>query len=240
MLKIPVHERPRERLKEEGEAALSIAELLAILLSTGTKGISVLKLSQQLLETFGDLPSLLEASVEELKTIKGIGEAKAIQLKAAFAIALRYRRLCEKKEKISIVTPEDAYELLRDKLEPLKQEALFVLLRDAKKQAIGMIQVALGTLSQVLIHPREVFFPAVRHKAHSVILAHNHPSGDPTPSFADLEMTKKLFACGEMMGIPVDDHLIIGKGCFISLRGKIGFDKGDRSLREHLHRNQDQ
>jgi DNA repair protein RadC len=218
MLELPLQERPRERLMDAGEEALSVAELLAILLGTGTKGKSVIDLSHELLETFGGLPALLEASIEELQEIKGIGSAKALLLKAAFALALRYRKFCTVQKKVSAASAQEAYFLLKDKLGSLKQEAICVLLRDAKGQMIGIVQVALGTLSQVLIHPREVFFPAIRHKAHSIIIAHNHPSGDPTPSTADLEMTKKLFACGEMMGIPVDDHLIIGKGTFTSLK----------------------
>lgn len=218
LLDLPLQERPRERLVESGEEALSIAELLAIILGTGTKGKSVLELSHELLETYGDLTSLLQASIEELESIKGVGRAKAVQLKATFALALRYRKLFSPETKTIVSTMDEAYQLFKDRLEHLKQEALFVLLRDIRKQSIGLIQVALGTLSQVLIHPREIFYHAIRQKAHSVIIAHNHPSGDPTPSIADIEMTKKLFACGEMIGIPVEDHLIIGKGCFTSLK----------------------
>lgn len=215
---LPSHARPRERLLDAGEGALSIVELIAILLGTGTRGKSVLQLSQELLETFGSLPALLDASIEELKVVKGIGNAKAIQLKAAFAIALRFRKSYSEQTKTALITSHDAYLLLKDKLEHLKQESLVVLLRDAKGQVISIQQVALGTLSQVLIHPREVFFHAVRQKAHSVIIAHNHPSGDPTPSTADLEITRRLISSGQVMGIPIDDHLIIGKDKYISLR----------------------
>jgi len=220
LLDLPSHARPRERLLEAGEEALSIVELLAIILGTGTQGKSVLQLSQELLETFGSLPALLEASVEELKTVKGIGPAKALQLKAAFAIALRFHKIYGDQKKAALSTSQDAYFLLKDKLEHLKQEALVVLLRDAKGQLISLNQVALGTLSQVLIHPREVFFPAIRQKAHSMIIAHNHPSGDPTPSQADLEMTRRLLSSGQIIGIPIDDHLIIGKGNYVSLKEK--------------------
>ena len=220
LLDLPSHARPRERLLEAGEEALSIVELIAIILGTGTQGKSVLQLSQELLETFGSLPALLEASVEELKAVKGIGPAKAIQLKAAFAIALRFHRIYGEQRKTALSTSQDAYLLFKDKLEHLKQEALVVLLRDAKGQVISLNQVALGTLSQVLIHPREVFFPAIRQKAHSMIIAHNHPSGDPTPSQADLEMTRRLLSSGQIIGIPIDDHLIIGKGNYVSLKEK--------------------
>ncbi len=213
---LPAHQRPRERLLDVGEEALSLAELLAILLGTGTRGKSVLQLSSELLETFGSLQALLEASIPELRAIKGIGQAKAIQLKAAFAIARRYKSANRTKNTLS--SPLEAYALLKEKLEYLEQEALFVLLRDVRGQVLGVNQVALGTLSEVLIHPREVFYPAVRYKAHSVIVAHNHPSGDPTPSIADLEITQKLVQSGQVMGIPLDDHLIIGRGCFVSLK----------------------
>jgi DNA repair protein RadC len=215
---LPAHERPRERLLEVGEEALSIAELLAILLGTGTKGKSVLQLSQELLATFGSLPKLLQASIEELQEIKGVGLAKAIQLKAAFALALRYRTLYSEEKKPSLGSSHETYLLLKEKLEHLEQEALFVVLLDTKRKVISIDQVALGTLSQVLIHPREVFYHAVRKKAHSVIIAHNHPSGDPTPSQADKEITRKLIESGRILGIPIDDHLIIGKDRFVSLK----------------------
>ncbi len=215
---LPLYERPRERLLEVGEEALSIAELLAILLGTGTKGISVLQLSQELLARFGSLPKLLQASVEEIQEIKGIGPAKAIQLKAAFALALRYRTLYGEEKKIALKSSHEAYLLLKEKLEHLEQEALYAILLDTKGQVISIEQIALGTLSQVLIHPREVFYQAVRKKAHSVIIAHNHPSGDPTPSQADREITRKLANAGRLMGIPIDDHLIIGKGHFRSVK----------------------
>ncbi|MBS3904844.1 MAG: DNA repair protein RadC [Simkania sp.] len=215
---LPSHQRPRERLLEVGEEALSLTELLAILLGTGTQGKSVLQLSNELLETFGSLQALLEASIEELKTIKGIGQAKAIQLKAAFAVARRYTSMNQEASRRSLYSSNEAYILLKDKLEHLQQEALFVVLRDVRGHVISVNQVALGTLSEVLVHPREVFYPAVRHKAHSVIIAHNHPSGDPTPSLADLEMTRQLMHSGQIMGIPIDDHLIIGKNSFVSLK----------------------
>jgi DNA repair protein RadC len=225
LLDLPLHARPRERLLENGEQALSIVELLAILLGTGTQGKSVLELSQELLEQFGSLPALLEASVEELRVIKGIGQAKALQLKAAFALALRFRQICSEQKKTVLEGSHDAYLLLKDSLEHLQQEALMVILRDARGQVISLNQVALGTLSQILIHPREVFFPAIRQKAFSLIMAHNHPSGDPTPSQADLEMTRRLVSSGRMIGIPIDDHLIIGKGTYVSLKekGLMGF-----------------
>jgi DNA repair protein RadC len=214
--KLPAQERPRERLLKWGPEALSLTELLAILLSTGTKNRSVLELSQEMVMRFGSLQALLEASIEELMEVKGIGPAKAIQLKAAFGIALKtHQKTFVAQDPIHA---KEAYELVRHELAGQKQEMLMVVLKDIKGRLIGLEKVSIGTLSDVLIHPREIFFPAVRHKASSMILAHNHPSGDPTPSNADLELTKHLIRSSRIMGIHLDDHLIIGSSSFISLR----------------------
>lgn len=214
---IPVDERPRERLQREGAEALSLAELLAIVLGSGTRGKSVLKLSQEVLEHFGNLNHLLNASTVELMQIKGIGKAKAIQLQAIFAIALK----CKKPhtlEKYSIRSPECAFKLAQPEIAHISQEVLLVILRDVRGNVIRCEQVAIGTLSQVLIHPREIFYSAVRHKAHSLIIAHNHPSGDPTPSQADLKLTRALIPASQMIGIGLDDHLIVCPSRFVSLR----------------------
>lgn len=211
---IPIHERPRERLIHHGTDRLSLQELLAILLTTGTKDKSVLMLSQEVIQRFGS--RLTEVSIEELMEIKGIGQAKAIQLKAAFAIAKKLTP-----QPINTKGPlhiNDAYELVRDQIAHQKQEMIMVILKDVKGRLIKTVNVAIGTLSDVLIHPREIFYPAVRHKANSLIIAHNHPSGDPTPSPADLEVTRYLIQSGRVMGIHLDDHLIIGANSFTSLK----------------------
>jgi DNA repair protein RadC len=213
---LPAQERPRERLVHLGPAALSLSELLAILLTTGTKDKSVLELAQEIVIRFVSLERLLEASIEELMEVKGIGQAKAIQLKAAFGIALKtHQKPVAAQEAIHA---RQAYELVRHDLAHQKQEILMVVLKDVKGRLIGIEKVSVGTLSDVLVHPREIFFPAVRHKANSLILAHNHPSGDPTPSEADLVVTRHLIRSSRIMGIHLDDHLIIGVGSFISLR----------------------
>jgi len=216
---LPIHERPRERLVKEGADALSLSELLAILLSTGTKGKSVLVLAQEILSHFGDLQNLLEASITELQEIKGVGKAKAIQLKAAFALALRMAKQGST-DKLSIQSPTQVFEFIKEDLSHQKQEVLMVILRDTRGRIFHRERVSLGTLSEVLVHPREVFYPAVRHKAHSLIIAHNHPSGDPTPSQADIDLTRLLLQSSRVMGIALDDHLIIGHNTFISLREK--------------------
>lgn len=215
---IPCSERPRERLQAVGSDGLSLAELLAILLTTGTQNKSVLQLAQELVVRFGSLQRLLEASLEELMEVKGIGKAKALILQAAFGVARKaaHRPLTPQDQ----IHAREAYELTRHELATQKQEVLMVVLKDVRGRLIIVEKVAVGTLSDVLIHPREIFFPAVRHKASSMILAHNHPSGDPTPSGADLELTRHLIRSSQIMGIGLDDHIIIGSHAFVSLKEK--------------------
>ena len=214
---LPLTELPRERLLQYGVDALSVSELLAILLVTGTKGKSVLDLADELLVKFRDLNGLLDASIEELMEIKGIGLAKAIQLQAVFGIALKSKKNYLS-ERYTVESPKKAFDLARQEIGNCKQEMLLVILRDIKTHLIHCEKVSVGTLSEVLVHPREVFHPAVRHKAHSLILAHNHPSGDPTPSKADLKLTSLLLQSSYVMGIGLADHLIVGSHSFVSLR----------------------
>lgn len=215
--KIPLSELPRERLLRDGVESLSQQELIAILLGTGTRGKSVLVLAQELLIYFGGMEGLLNASVTELQQIKGIGLAKAILLKAAFSLAKRAA-----KEKIlpheKITKISQAVDLAKGEIGHLKKEALLIILRDVKGRKIHHEVISLGTLSEVLVHPREVFQPAIRHGAHSIILCHNHPSGDPSPSQNDIDLTRKLTACAQLMGIFITDHLIIGFEDFVSMR----------------------
>ncbi len=225
---LPKKERPRERLLHLGPEALSLAELLAILLTTGSKNKSVLEVAQELIARFGSISNLLQASIEELKEIKGIGTIKAIQLRAAFGIALH---AAQREISPSIfISAEEVYELVRHDLVHQKQEVLIVALKDIKGRLITLKKVALGTVSDLLIHPREVFFPAVKHKASSLILVHNHPSGDPTPSSADLEITRHLIRSSQIMGIPLEDHLIVGANSFISLKERGVFSFSNSKL----------
>lgn len=217
MLALPQEDRPRERLLRYGPEVLSLAELLAILLVTGTKGKSVLELAQEMILEFGGLQGLLEASIEELKQIKGIGEAKAIQLKAAFGIALKSAKLPTCAHPY-LRTAAEAFLFAKEQIGAEKKEVLLVMLKDVRARLIHHELVSVGTLSEVLVHPREVFHPAVRHRAHSLILAHNHPSGDPTPSESDLQLTRLLLHSSRVMGIGLDDHLIVGAHTFYSLR----------------------
>lgn len=215
--RIPPEERPRERLMHLGSEALSAAELVAIILSSGTKGKSVLQLAQELLAHFGGLQQLAGASIEELCQIKGLGKAKAIQLQAAFAIGLKLARQpipC----RYRIDSPRHAYQLIKDELEHEKRERLVAILQDAKGYVIGYETVSLGTLTQTLVHPREVFYPAIRHKAAAIIVAHNHPSGDPTPSQEDFTVTRQLLQAARVLNIALNDHLVIGNQRFVSIR----------------------
>lgn len=217
-------ELPRERLLRDGIEALSIQELIAILLGTGTKGKSVLILAQELVLRFGGMKGLLEASIEDLVEIKGIGKAKAILLKAAFAIALRAAKSALQPMAF-VKTPRQAYEIAMTEIGHFDLEVLFVILRDIRGRMIHHEVVGIGTLSEVLVHPREVFHPAVRHRAHSLIVVHNHPSGDPTPSHADIELTNHLLRSSKVMGIGLDDHLIIGKEGYTSLKERGSFNE---------------
>lgn len=214
---LPEDERPRERFIRHGSEAISTADLIAIILGSGTKGISVLQLARQIVLQFGTLQRLSEVTIEELCQIKGLGPAKAIQLKAAFCLGHRISQQAIP-PKYKIQNPMHAYHLVKEELEKEKKELFIVILLDAKSCLICRQVVAVGTLTQSLVHPREVFYPAIRHTAASLILMHNHPSGDPTPSTQDYEITKKLIEVGKVMGIPVNDHLIVGEGKYVSLR----------------------
>lgn len=214
---MPESERPRERLGRHGPQALSSAELLAVVLGSGTKGKSVLALSQELLAHFGSLERLSQATVSELRQIKGVGEAKAVQLVATFGLALRLSQQTVA-PRSRIENPLQAYQLVKDELESELRELFLVIMQDIRRQLICKEVVAVGTLSNILVHPREVFYPAIRHKASSVILVHNHPSGDPTPSPQDRHLTAVLIEAGRMVGIPVTDHVVVGRGKYVSLR----------------------
>lgn len=213
MKQLPSQERPRERLARYGSDVLSTIELLAILLSSGTQNRSVLQLSADLLARFGSLQALSEASLEELKEMKGIGSAKAVQLKAAFGL---WKRLEEKNPGTILNAPEKVYDLIYPELSSQKTELLLIILRDVRRAYIYKEIISKGTLTELLVHPREIFHTAIRHQAHSLIIAHNHPSGDPTPSPRDHEMTQILIAASKIVGIELSDHLIIGRGTYYS------------------------
>jgi DNA repair protein RadC len=206
---LPENERPREKLHALGAKHLSTAELIAILLRTGTGGQSALETANELLKRFQTLDRLAAASVEELSETKGIGPAKAVQLKAAFELAARLP--ASREDRQIVATPADVADLLREPMEQYTVEKFHVLLLDTRNRLIRVTEASSGTLNASLVHPREVFHEAVRAKAASIVLAHNHPSGDPTPSSDDIKITRELVEAGRVMKIEVLDHIIIGK-----------------------------
>lgn len=214
---LPEEERPRERLVRYGSESLSTSELIALILGSGTKARPVLQLAQEVLVKFGTLQKLSEATLSEILEIKGIGLAKALQLKAALGLGLRASK-SPIMPKYRIDHPVHAYNLIKDEIAAEKREHFIVILQDTKGYVICHEIVSIGTLSQTLVHPREVFYPAIRHKAASMIVAHNHPSGDPAPSPQDIDLTKKLLQASQLMGIPLHDHLIIGRESYLSMR----------------------
>ncbi len=207
--------RPRERLWRQGAAALSDAELLAIVLNTGRPGAPVLVVAAELLKAFSGR-SLGNASPTELCEIPGVGPAKAARLSAA--IELGRRAFAPADERPVVRSAQDAYALVAPRLDGCPQESVVALLLDAKGRLLGEPLVALGGLFEVELHPREVFRPAIRQGAASLLLAHGHPSGDPRPSAQDLTATRRLLGVADIVGIPIVDHLIVGNGRYTSLR----------------------
>lgn len=209
---LPKALQPREKFDRLGPENLSESDLLALILRTGTAGCNVVELAVQLLMRYGSLSALAQASAAELKQdFSGVGKEKAKQIKAALEIG---RRLVQENigERPRIASPEEAAAVLRERARSLDREVFWVLLLDTKNRLMAPpVEVSKGTLNSSLVHPREIFKPAVQHSAANVILAHNHPSGDPSPSANDIRITKKLIEAGETMEIKVLDHLIIGR-----------------------------
>lgn len=214
---MPSDLRPRERLLKEGAGALTDIELLAILLRTGTTSASVLELAAHIMSRFRDLRSLLHASVEELSSVKGVGSVKAAQVKAALEFGRRVGSAAEEKRPV-IKSPEDAAGLVMEDMRYLDREHFRALLLNTKNQVIFLDTVSIGTLNSSAAHPRELFKNAIKRSAAAIILLHNHPSGDPTPSKDDLEVTRRLLDAGRIIGIDVLDHIIIGDNKFTSLK----------------------
>lgn len=210
---LPKVERPREKLAKYGPQKLSNTELLAILLRTGRENLNVVELSANILKKFGS-KGLAMASVQELKNVHGLGLAKACEIAACFELG---RRLLDEDSGGLYLTPEDVWKGLRD-IAGNKKEHFVVFYLDSRNQEIARETVGIGTLNESLVHPREVFEPAVRHSAAGVIIAHNHPSGDPDPSQEDREVTVRLAQAGKLLGIELIDHVVIAKSGFKSFR----------------------
>ncbi|MCS1409718.1 MAG: hypothetical protein M2R45_02902 [Verrucomicrobia subdivision 3 bacterium] len=206
---LPVEVRPRERLIARGSESLSNTDLIAILLRTGTKGMSAMRIAEDLLGRFGSLGALANADIPEIRKTKGIGRDKAIALKSAFTLAKRMAREIRREPPI-LDAPEKVADLLRDEISDHKVESCHILLLNTRNRLIRMEQIATGTLDTLLIHPREIFRPAILHQAATLVLAHNHPSGDPSPSEADIRITRDLVRAGKLLNIEILDHVIIG------------------------------
>lgn len=219
----PASERPRERLVAKGPDALSHAELIAILLRTGLKGANAVDVGKQLIHRFGSLQGLAQASLTDLQTVKGVGRDKAVTLAAGFALA---RKMAEelRQEGPTLDTPERIADLMREANRNYEVEHFQAVLLNTRRKLIRVDHVSQGTLDTILVHPREVFKTAIAANAAAVVLVHNHPSGDPTPSEADIKVTRDLIRAGQLLKIDVLDHVIIGRATqerpkdYVSLR----------------------
>lgn len=221
MKELPAAERPREKLCQHGAKALTNAELLAILLRTGTKQDSVMRLAERLLKRYEEIgiAGVAALPMQELSRMKGIGPTKAVTVLAALELGKRLA-MQQSRERPVIQRPEDAAALMGPMLRYEPQEHFKLVLLSTKHHVLAMPTVSVGTLNASLVHPREVFRMAVAYPAAAIILVHNHPSGDPTPSQEDIALTKRLAAAGELMDIRVLDHIIIGDNKYVSLKEK--------------------
>jgi DNA repair protein RadC len=210
-------ESPRERLIAYGVQALRNDELLAIILQSGNRNISVMDLAQLVLETVEGLYGLVDTTLQELTQITGIGQAKALQITAAVELG---RRISHKPaaEKTKILCANDAAEYVMDRMRHLKKEHFVILHLDTKHCVIGEETVSIGSLDASIVHPREIFKAAVKRSASAILCLHNHPSGDPSPSPEDIAVTRRLHEVGKLIGIDVLDHVIVGDGSFSSLK----------------------
>ncbi len=216
-------ERPRERLRKLGSQALSSAELLAILLRVGVTGENAVQVGQRLLQTFGGLAGLHKASFEEVRAQHGVGDAKAAQIKAAIELGRRLT-LESPDERLAINSPAEAAALVQYEMSGLEQEHLRVILLDTRNRVLDTVEIYRGSVNSSQVHIGEVFKPAIRRNATAIIVIHNHPSGDPTPSPDDVAVTRAILQAGKLLDVNVLDHMIIGQGRWVSLKERgLGF-----------------
>ena len=207
---LPERERPRERLAEQGADALTDAELIAILLRTGLRGQSAVDLGRALIQRFGTLSELSRATLEELQEIRGVGRDKAIAQRAAFTLARRMAVEIQATAPL-LDRPTAVADMLREECRPYTVEHFYALLLDTRRRLLRKVALTRGTLDAAIVHPRDVFRHAVAANASAVVLVHNHPSGDPTPSKADITVTRDLIRAGQLLKIEVLDHVILGE-----------------------------
>ena len=226
MKDLPASERPREKLMNHGAEALSNAELLAILLRTGTQEESVMRLAERILIEAGEdgLGGLAHSSIESLMKRKGVGEAKAITIAAALELGKRVA-IGNSKKRVIIRSSDDIANYTMPRLRYCDREHFYAILLNTKNHIIASPLISIGTLSESLVHPRELFKEAINHSSSSIILVHNHPSGDPSPSREDIMMTRRIIEGGRLLDIQILDHVIIGDNTYISLREQGYFDR---------------
>ena len=215
---LPQDERPRERLQRYGAEALSAAEILALIMGRGISGESVMVTAQRLLSQFGDLEGISGASVEELLQVRGIGLAKAAQIRAAFELANRLDSHQGAGQQPLVKNPKDVAAVVGSRFRGKKKEHFLALFLDTRSRLIKVSEISVGSLDTSVVHPREVFKEALAASAASVIFAHNHPSGDTTPSEEDIGLSKRLAEAGQIMGVDVLDHIIFAGGDYLSLK----------------------
>jgi DNA repair protein RadC len=221
---MPQDDRPRERLMQVGATAVSSAELLAIILRVGSRNESVVQLASRLLAHFGGLPGLARASITELQAVKGVGPAKAIEIKAALELGRRLLAAAPE-ERAQITSPADAANLLMSEMMFLEQENLRLILMDTRSRVLSSPTIYVGSLNTSVIRIGELFRAAIKENAAAFIVAHNHPSGDPSPSPEDVNVTRQLVQAGKLLDIPLLDHIIIGRQRFVSLKERgLGFE----------------
>src|ERR1041385_1809148 len=219
---LPAHERPREMLVEKGAENLSEAHLIAILLRTGMKGKSAIEIASQLISKFGTLENLARAPLDDLR-IKGVGRDKAVTLKAAFTLARKMAKQIQREAPL-LDTPEQIAEMFREENRLRTVETFQAVFLNTRRRFIGTHAITQGTLDTLLVHPREVFKEAIAANAAAIVLLHNHPSGDPTPSEADIKVTRDQIRAGQLLKIEVLDHVILGRATherpkdYVSLR----------------------
>lgn len=219
IMDLPKNERPRERLFRYGAEALSNSELMAVILRTGSRKENILNLSSRILTAGGGLNGLFGLNIEELQKFHGIGAAKAVQIAALAELARRFNAY-KSGERYVISKPEDAAKLLMKEMQGLNKEVLKAVLLNTKNAVVKIADISVGSLNSSIVHPREVFNEAIIAHSASIIICHNHPSGDPSPSKEDISITKRLAEGGKLLGIEIIDHIIIGQGVYVSLKEK--------------------
>ncbi len=218
---LPAQGRPRERLLKHGAEVLSPTEILAVILGRGVSGRPVMDMAGELLQRFGDLKGVINAGIDELCQVRGMGTAKAAQIKAVHEIGCRTQGFSEKQKKVAITGPDDLVRLIRSRLLGKEKECFLVIPLNRRNVVLGYEEiVSVGTLDSSLVDTREVFKKAILKNAASVIIAHNHPSGNTEPSPEDIDITRRLVKAGDTLGIPVLDHIIVSDEGFTSLKSR--------------------